>query len=66
MFTREGIVGDYSRARVMDSLVDSSEVYGNSVGKHQVVYVLGNILATSHHHLNQRILFSVKLTSPTE
>ena len=22
---------------------------------------LGNILATSHHHLNQRILFSVKL-----
>ena len=25
----------------------------------------GIILATSHHHLNQRILFSVKLTSPT-
>jgi len=26
----------------------------------------GIIPATSHHHLNQRILFSAKLTSPTE
>ena len=40
MFTREGIFGDYSRARVLDSLVDSLDVYGNSVGKHQVVYIL--------------------------
>jgi len=38
MFAREEIFGDYSRARVLDSLVDSSEVYGNSVGKYQVVY----------------------------